>query len=40
VPLCTAFFTDFNTMKYSYAHAITRQFMLASAASFLTKIDG
>src|SRR5437868_1139082 len=31
VPLCPAFFTDFNTMKYAYAHAINRQFMLASA---------
>lgn len=39
VPLCPAFFGDFNTMKYAYAHAITRQFMLATAA-FLIENPG
>jgi hypothetical protein len=39
VPLCPAFFADFNAMKYTYAHAITRQFMLASAA-FLIENPG
>src|ERR1051326_6283176 len=31
VPLCPAFLNEFNGMKYSYSHAITRQYMLASA---------
>ncbi len=39
VPLCAAFFSDFNAMKYTYAHPITRQFMLASAA-FLIENPG
>jgi hypothetical protein len=39
VPLCVAFFTEFNTMKYTYAHAIMRQFMLASAAYLIENPD-
>jgi hypothetical protein len=32
VPLCPALLSEFNGMKYAYAHTITRQYMLASAA--------
>jgi len=32
VPLCASLLTEFNGMKYAYAHTITRQYMLASAA--------
>jgi hypothetical protein len=32
VLLCPALLTEFNGMKYAYAHAITRQYMLASGA--------
>ena len=32
VPLCPALLNEFNGMKYTYSHAITRQYMLASAA--------
>jgi hypothetical protein len=39
VPLCVAFFSDFNTMKYTYAHAIMRQYMLASAAFVIENPD-
>jgi hypothetical protein len=31
VPLCPSFLSEFNGMKYAFSHAITRQFMLASA---------
>ena len=31
VPLCPALLSEFNGMKYTYSHAITRQYMLASA---------
>jgi hypothetical protein len=36
VPLCPAVLSEFNGMKYAYAHTITRQYMLASTA-FLTE---
>jgi hypothetical protein len=39
VPLCVAFFTEFNTMKYAYAHAIMRQYMLASGAFIIENPD-
>jgi carboxypeptidase Q len=32
VPLCPALLSEFSGMKYAYAHAITRQYMLASGA--------
>lgn len=32
VLLCPALLTEFNGMKYAYAHTITRQFMMASGA--------
>ncbi len=32
VLLCPALLSEFNGMKYSYAHTITRQYMLASGA--------
>lgn len=32
VPLCSALLSEFNGMKYAYAHTITRQYMLASTA--------
>ena len=32
VLLCPALLNEFNGMKYTYAHAITRQYMLASGA--------
>jgi len=32
VPLCPALLSEFNGMKYTYSHAITRQYMLASTA--------
>jgi hypothetical protein len=32
VPLCPALLSEFSGMKYTYAHAITRQYMLASGA--------
>jgi hypothetical protein len=32
VLLCPALLTEFNGMKYTYSHAITRQYMLASGA--------
>jgi hypothetical protein len=32
VLLCPAFLTEFNGMKYTYAHTITRQYMMASGA--------
>jgi hypothetical protein len=39
VPLCAPLFTEFNAMKYTYAHAIMRQFMLASAAFVIENPD-
>ncbi len=39
VPSCVAFFTEFNTMKYTYAHTIMRQFMLSSAAYLIENAD-
>jgi hypothetical protein len=39
VPLCVAFFSDFNTMEYTHAHAIMRQYMLASAAFVIENPD-
>jgi hypothetical protein len=32
VPLCPALLSEFSGMKYTYSHAITRQYMLASGA--------
>jgi hypothetical protein len=32
VLLCPALLSEFNGMKYAYAHTITRQYMLASGA--------
>ena len=32
VPLCPSLLSEFNGMKYAYAHTITQQYMLASAA--------
>ena len=32
VPLCPALLNEFSGMKYTYSHAITRQYMLASGA--------
>jgi hypothetical protein len=32
VPLCPSLLSEFNGMKYAYAHTITRQYMLASGA--------
>jgi hypothetical protein len=39
VPLCAPLFTEFNAMKYTYAHAIMLQFMLASAAFVIENSD-
>ncbi len=39
VPLCPAMLSEFNGMKYAYAHAITRQYMLASAAFLIENPD-
>jgi hypothetical protein len=39
VPLCPSLLSEFNGMKYAYAHTITRQYMLASAA-FLIENPG
>jgi len=39
VPLCPGMLSEFNGMKYAYAHTITRQYMLASTA-FLIENPG
>jgi len=39
VPLCPAILNEFNGMKYAYAHTITRQYMLASAAFLIENPD-
>jgi hypothetical protein len=39
ITLCTPFFSEFNALKYTYSHAIVRQFMLASAASVIENPD-
>jgi len=39
VPLCPAMLSEFNGMKYAYAHTITRQYMLASAAFLIENPD-
>jgi hypothetical protein len=39
VPLCPAMLSEFNGMKYAYAHTITRQYMLASTASLIENPD-
>jgi hypothetical protein len=39
VPLCPAILSEFNGMKYAYAHTITRQYMLASAAFLIENPD-
>ena len=37
--LCPAILSEFNGMKYTYAHTITRQYMLASAAFLIENPD-
>lgn len=39
VPLCPALLSEFNGMKYDYAHTITRQYMLASTAFLIENPD-
>ena len=39
VPLCPAILSEFNGMKYTYSHTITRQYMLASAAFLIENQD-
>jgi len=39
VPLCPAMLSEFNGMKYAYAHTITRQYMLASTAFLIENPD-
>ena len=39
VPLCAPLFSEFNALKYTYSHAIVRQFMLASAAFVIENMD-
>jgi hypothetical protein len=39
VPLCPALLSEFNGMKYTYAHTITRQYMLASTAFLVENPD-
>lgn len=39
VPLCPTLLSEFNGMRYAYAHAITRQYMLASAAFLIENPD-
>jgi hypothetical protein len=39
VPLCPALLGGFSGMKYAYGHAITRQYMLASAAFLIENPD-
>ena len=39
VGLCPAILSEFNGMKYTYAHTITRQYMLASAAFLIENPD-
>jgi carboxypeptidase Q len=39
VPPCPAILSEFNAMKYAYAHTITRQYMLGSAAFLIENPD-
>jgi carboxypeptidase Q len=39
VPLCPVILSEFNGMKYAYAHTITRQYMLASATFLIENPD-
>jgi len=39
VPLCPTLLSEFNGMKYAYAHAITRQYILASGAFIIENPD-
>jgi len=39
VGLCPALLSEFNGMKYAYAHTITRQYMLASGAFIIENPD-
>jgi carboxypeptidase Q len=39
VPLCPTLLSEFNGMKYTYSHAITRQYMLSSAAFMIENPD-
>jgi hypothetical protein len=39
VPLCPSLLSEFNGMKYAYAHTITRQYMMASGAFIIENPD-
>ena len=39
VLLCSALLTEFNGMKYAYAHTVTRQYMMASGAFQIENSD-
>jgi hypothetical protein len=39
VPLCPALLSEFNGMKYAFAHTITRQYMMASGAFIIENPD-
>jgi hypothetical protein len=39
VPLCPALLSEFNGMKYAYAHTMTRPYMLASAVFLIETPD-
>jgi hypothetical protein len=39
VPPCPTVLSEFNGMKYTYSHTITRQYMLASAAFLIENPD-
>jgi CheY-like chemotaxis protein len=39
VPLCPAMLSEFNGMKYTFAHTITRQYMLASTTFLIENPD-
>jgi len=39
LPLCPALLSEFNGMKYAYAHTISRQYMLASGAFIIENPD-
>ena len=39
IVLCPTLLNEFNEMKYTYSHTITRQYMLASAAFLIENPD-
>jgi hypothetical protein len=39
VPLCPALLSEFNGMKFAYAHTITRQYMLARGGFIIENPD-